>query len=358
MEKFWVCAVIDAAMYRVISFDSRVLQEYVGIAWHRCNLCLYSDNAACQSFYFFAFSICDAFSDVCRYRYNTDNALYLCCLGRDGSSCTGGDSKYQDKEGVRMNFLSLLGVEFKKIKRTKIFLILFAATVILWIPSILHADLNFGMQAEGISPENNFFIQGFMGMSWFLFPASMVVGTVLLGQTERTNKGILKMLALPVNTWKLCMAKFVVLLVLAAALILMMTGMYYISAAVCTAVREYTFLLPPLYVVKEIACLFLSAIPMIAFFWMLSVCIHTPIFSVSIGLASIVPSVLMISTKAWFVYPMDYPFFVITAEYGKLASNLTTAQVEFIPWIPVAVTITIVCLSISCIRFGQSERRL
>lgn len=56
-------------------------------------------------------------------------------------------------------FLSLVGVEFKKIKRSKIFLILFAATVILWIPSILNAEMNFNMQAEGISPENNFFIQ-------------------------------------------------------------------------------------------------------------------------------------------------------------------------------------------------------
>ena len=128
-----------------------------------------------------------------------------------------------------MSFLSLVGVEFKKIKRSKIFLILFAATLILWIPSILNADMNFNMQAEGISPENNFFIQGFMGMAWFMFPASMVVGTVLLSQTERTNKGILKMLALPISTVKLCLAKFVVLLALAASQILMMVGMYYIS---------------------------------------------------------------------------------------------------------------------------------
>ena len=63
-----------------------------------------------------------------------------------------------------MSFLSLIGVEFMKIKRSKIFFILFAATVILWIPSIRNADMNFSMQAEGISPENNFFIQGFMGM--------------------------------------------------------------------------------------------------------------------------------------------------------------------------------------------------
>lgn len=256
-----------------------------------------------------------------------------------------------------MNFLSLVDVEFKKIKRSKIFLILLAATVILWIPSTLNAQMNFGMQAEGISPENNFFIQGFMGMSWFMFPASMVVGTVLLSQTEMKNKGILKMLALPISTVKLCLAKFVVLLVLAAMQILMMAGMYYISAAICSKTQDYNFILPPLFVAKEIFFLFLSAIPMIAFFWMLSVCIQTAIFSVGIGLASIVPSVLIINTKIWFAYPMSYQFFVITSEYGKLAANLDMVQVELIPWIPVAVIITTICLGISCIRFGQAERR-
>lgn len=256
-----------------------------------------------------------------------------------------------------MNFLSLVGIEFKKTKRSKILFILLAATVILWIPSILNAHMNFDMQAEGISPENNFFIQGFMGMSWFMFPASMVVGTVLLSQTETKNKGILKMLALPINTAKLCLAKFVVLLVLAAMQILMMTGMYYISAAISSRTQGYSFILPLLFVAKEISFLFLSAIPMIAFFWMLSVCIQTPIFSVGIGLASIVPSVLIINTKIWFAYPMSYPFFVITSEYGKLAANLNAAQVELIPWIPVAIVITMICLGISCIRFGQAERR-
>lgn len=255
-----------------------------------------------------------------------------------------------------MSFLSLVGVEFKKIKRSKIFVILFIATVILWIPSILNAEMNFNMQAEGISPENNFFIQGFMGMAWFMFPASMVVGTVLLSQTERTNKGILKMLALPISTIKLCLAKFVVLLALAVSQILMMVGMYYISAAIVTATQDYNFILSPIFIFKEISSISISTIPMLAFFWMLSVCIQTPIFSIGIGLASIVPSVLIINTKVWFVYPMSYPFLLITSKYGKLAKNLTTAQVEFFPWIPVAISITIVCLYISCFRFGQVER--
>ncbi len=256
-----------------------------------------------------------------------------------------------------MSFLSLVGVEFKKIRRSKIFLILILATVILWIPSILNSDFNFDMQDIGISPENNYFIQGFMAMAWFIFPATMVVITVLLNQTERSNHGILKMLALPVNTAKLCMAKLVVLVLFSAIQFLMSIGMYYVSAAIAGSMQDYNFILSPLFIFKEIGMMWASAIPMLAFFWLLAVCIQTPIFSIGIGLASIVPSVLMINTKAWFAYPMAYPFFVITSEYGKLATNLSTAKTELIPWLPVAALITAVCLMISCIRFGQAERR-
>lgn len=256
-----------------------------------------------------------------------------------------------------MSFLSLLSIEFKKIRRSKILLILSAAVIALWLPSIFNAKMNFQMQAEGISPKYNFLIQGFLAMSWFIFPASMVVSTVLLNQTERSNKGILKMLALPVSTSKLCLAKFTVLLTLAAVQVIMSVGMYYLSAAIAAGTQSYELILAPLFVIKEAGLLLLSSIPMLAFFWLLSVCIQAPIFSVGIGLVSIVPSVLMINTKLWFAYPMAYPFFVITAEYGKLADNLDTAQIDFVPWLPVAACITVICLLIACSFFGKAERR-
>lgn len=257
----------------------------------------------------------------------------------------------------KMSFLTLVRVEWKKIRRSRILLIMGIAAVMLWIPSILNAHLNFEMQAEGISPEHNFFIQGFMGMAWFMFPASMVTGTVLLAQTERGGHGILRMLALPVSTGALCMAKYLVLLILASIQMVMMTGMYYLSAAIASQMQDYAFLLPPEFVIKTVGVLYLSAFPMIAGFWMLAVCIRTPIFSVGIGLASIVPSVLMINTKAWFAYPMDYPFYVITAEYGELASGLSEMKMELIPWIPVAAAFTAACLGTACACFGRNERR-
>ncbi|MCM1158545.1 MAG: ABC transporter permease [Bacteroidales bacterium] len=256
-----------------------------------------------------------------------------------------------------MSLLSLIGIEIRKLRRSKIILILLAAAVMLWLPSVINADMNFEMQAEGISPENNFLVQGFLGLAWFMFPASMVVSTVLLNMTERSNKGILKMLSLPVSTAKLCLAKFIVLLVLAAAQILMAVIMYFISAGIASKIQGYDFMLSPLFVFKEAAMLFAAAIPMLAFFWLLAVGIQTPVFSIGIGLASVVPSVLIINTRIWFAYPMSYPFFVITAEYGKLAAGLTKSQVELIPWLPVAIAITIGCLFLSCLLFGRAERR-
>lgn len=83
----------------------------------------------------------------------------------------------------------------------------------------------------------------------------------------------------------------------------------------------------------------------------------SPIFSVGIGLASIVPSVLMINTKIWFAYPMSYPFYLIMVAYGRAAEGVYETQIAWLPWLPVAVGITILALVVSCMRYGASERR-
>lgn len=256
-----------------------------------------------------------------------------------------------------MNLLSLIQVEFQKIRRSKIMLILIIAAIIMWIPAMMNGDMNFNKDNIGITPENNFLIQGFLGMAWFMFPASMVVSTVLLHQTERKNRGILKMLSLPIRRTSLCIAKFIVLLVLSVLQIAMTVIMYYISAMVVSKTQNYDFILPFSFVAKEAALILVSGMPMLTVFWLLSILIETPIFSIGIGLTSIVPSVLIINTKIWFAYPMAYPFFVITSEYGKLSTSMSGTSVDIIPFLPTAIGIAVVCLLISCLRFGQSERK-
>ena len=79
-----------------------------------------------------------------------------------------------------MKWTTLFQVELTKIRRSKILLLLILPAVILWVPNVMNASLNFQMDDIGISPENSFMIQGFMGLAWFLYPAFLVVLTVLL----------------------------------------------------------------------------------------------------------------------------------------------------------------------------------
>ncbi|MCI9074371.1 MAG: ABC transporter permease subunit [Dorea sp.] len=248
-------------------------------------------------------------------------------------------------------------IELIKIRRSHIFWILLIPAAMMWIPSALNADVNFRMNDIGISPEHNFFIQGFMGMAWFMIPAALIICTVLLNQTERTNKGFLKMLSLPVSTGRLCLAKFLVMLLLMTVQMLFTIVFYYAGALLASRLEDYDFVLELPYVIHGAAMIYLAIIPMASIFWMLAVLIQTPIFSAGICLASIVPSVLMLNTKLWAYYPMDYPFYMLMTEYGKLAEGVFTTEIKWIPMIPVSLAVTVLCLGISCLRFGKTETR-
>lgn len=250
-----------------------------------------------------------------------------------------------------------LKIEWIKIRRSHIFWILLIPAAMMWIPSALNADVSFRTNGIGILPEYNFFIQGFMGMAWFMIPAALIICTVLLNQTERTNKGFLKMLSLPVSTGKLCLAKFLVMLLLMTVQMLLTIAFYYIGALLASRLEDYDFILGLPYVLHVAAMIYLAIIPMAAIFWMLAVLIQTPIFSAGICLASIVPSVLMINTKLWGFYPMDYPFYMLMTEYGKQAEEVFTAKIQWMPMLPVSFVVTVLCLGIACARFGKAETK-
>ena len=248
-------------------------------------------------------------------------------------------------------------IELIKIRRSRIFWILLIPAVMMWIPSALNADVSFRVSDINISPEHNFFIQGFMGMAWFMLPAALIICTVLLNQTERTNKGFLKMLSLPVSTGRLCLAKFLVMLLLMTIQMLLTIVFYYAGALLASRLENYDFVLELPYVVHAAAMIYLAVIPMAAIFWMLAVLIRTPIFSAGICLASVVPSVLMLNTRFWAFYPMDYPFYMLMTEYGKQAEEIFTTEIEWIPMLPVSLVVTALCLGIACARFGKAETR-
>ncbi len=254
-----------------------------------------------------------------------------------------------------MNFLSLTGIELQKIRRSKILLILLAPVVIMWLPAIINSEKIQDVQGIPITPEHNFFIQGFMGMVWFMIPATLIICTVLLIQIEQTNHGMKKMLTLPINRGMLCLAKFAVLLLLPAVQMVMSAAADYGSAFLSSKLQGYDYILPPGYIFPCIGKFYLAALPAAAVFWMIALLIQTPVFAVGTGLALCVPSVLIINTDYWFLHPMSYPFYMLMTEYGKAAKGLYTTDIDWFPWLPVAVMITVVSLAVSCVKMSRYE---
>lgn len=255
-----------------------------------------------------------------------------------------------------MNILSLTTMEFYKIKRSKILLLLTVPLIILWLPNVINAHMNAEPVMEGISPANNFLIQSFMGYVWFILPASIIVCTVMLQQMERTNRGILKMLALPLHPSALSLSKFSVLLSLTALQCALMTGCYLLCSRIASVYTGADLTSPLRTALPLAVSVFLSALPMTALYWTLAVILKTPVFSMVLGLATMVPSVLFINTKVWFLYPTCYPFYVITQKYGQLAGD-TAQKIDLLPWIPAAASIFILCLLLSCLFFGHGEKK-
>lgn len=254
-----------------------------------------------------------------------------------------------------LNLFSLFGVELLKIRRSKIFWILLIPAVMMWLPSAMNANVNF-IGAYDISPEHNYFIQGYMGMAWFMIPATLIVCTVLMHQTESSSRGLVKCLSLPVSAWKICLAKFLVAVFLTAVQLVLSIVAYYGSAILASRLYDYDFVLPFPYVCRVASLIYAAVIPAAAVYWMIGVLIRTPIFSVGLGLASIVPSVLMLNTKMWYCYPFDYPFYMLMTEYGKLVPELFSTKAALIPMVPIGIGTTLLCLAVACSRYGAVER--
>ncbi len=261
------------------------------------------------------------------------------------------DTAFQKSPGIA----ALFRIELIKLRRSHIFWILLIPAAMMWIPSALNADVNFRMNDIGISPEHNFFIQGFMGMAWFMIPATLIICTVLLIQNERTNRGFIKMLSLPASAGRLCLAKFLVMPLLITVQMLFTILFYFIGALLASRLENYDFVLGLPYVLHAAAMIYLAALPMAGVFWMLAVLIRTPVFSAGICLASLVPSILMLNTKLWAFYPMDYPFYMLMTEYGKQAAEVFTSEIQWMPMLPVGAAAAAGCLFIACVRFGKGD---
>ena len=115
-----------------------------------------------------------------------------------------------NKESMDMSFFELLKIEVLKVKRSKIFLLLFIAPLLVVLSGV--ASLHSYFTPEYTNAWAAMFIQSALVYAYYLLPLSMIVVCVMIAGRETTNNGIAKMLALPLSRYALSAAKFCVLL--------------------------------------------------------------------------------------------------------------------------------------------------
>lgn len=190
-----------------------------------------------------------------------------------------------------------LALEAKKLKRTGYFPAFLAGGLL----ASAFPLVNMLVRAETFTalPEEPFSI--LMDANWQMMAMLNILvcicGACMMFHTEYADNGAQKMDVLPVRAGNLFLMKFVI----AALALALMAAMETAVLAGCAVhwFPGYTFGIP-----------------------------------VGIGLASIVPSVLMINTKIWFAYPMSYPFYLLMIEYGRSAAGVYESQIAWLPWLP------------------------
>lgn len=96
-----------------------------------------------------------------------------------------------------MSILELTKIEFKKVKRSKIFPLLFIPPMLVVISGVY--SLSMYMTPEYTNAWKAMFIQSALLFGYYLLPFTMVVVCVMISNREIQNIGILKMLALPIE---------------------------------------------------------------------------------------------------------------------------------------------------------------
>ena len=181
-----------------------------------------------------------------------------------------------------MSFGSLMAIEFKKVKRVKIVPLLFIAPFLVVVSGV--ANLQSYFTPEYTNAWAAMFIQSALVYAYYLLPFSMIVICVMIAGRERTNNGMLKMLALPVGRHALSGAKFCVLVCYLFMEMVVFLAAFVIAGGIATARAGITETLP----------------------------VGKTAFAVGLNLFLVIPGVLVANTPLWVIYPYCYSGYLVS----------------------------------------------
>ncbi len=254
-----------------------------------------------------------------------------------------------------MSFLELLGIEFMKVKRSKIVPLTFAAPLLVVSSGVANLSRYFTPEYANAWPA--MFIQSALVYSYYLLPLSMIVVCVMIAGRETGNNGILKMLALPVSRYALSMAKFCMLAFYLFMEMAVFFAVFVAAGVIATSTMGVTETLPVPYLVKWCAGLFLTMLPCAGAMWAVTVLFEKPLLSVGLNLLLVIPGVLVSNTPVWIVYPYCYSGYLVSCSLHDFTAGNNIRAFSLFPFLPVAILVFAAVLTIAVIRFGKKEMR-
>lgn len=254
-----------------------------------------------------------------------------------------------------MRFVELLKIEFMKVKRSKIIPLIFVAPLLVVASGIANLSSYFTPEYTNAWPA--MFIQSALVYAYYLLPLSMIVVCVMIVGRETQNNGIMKMLALPVSRYALSLAKFCVLMFYLIMEMVVFLAVFVIAGMIATNTMGITETLPILYLLKWCAGLFLTMLPSVATMWAITVLFEKPLLSVGLNLFLVIPGVLVANTPLWIVYPYCYSGYLVSCSLHEFTMNTAGTAFELFPFLPSAVLIFALVLTVAITQFGKKEMR-
>ena len=254
-----------------------------------------------------------------------------------------------------MSFLELLRIEFTKVKRSKMILLIFVAPLLVVSSGVANLSRYFTPEYTNAWPA--MFIQSALVYSYYLLPLSMIVVCVMIAGRETGNNGILKMLALPVSRYALSMAKFCVLVFYLFMEMAVFFAVFVIAGTVATGAMGVTETLPVLYLMKWCAGLFLTMLPCLGAMWAVTVLFEKPLLSVGLNLLLVIPGVLVSNTPVWIAWPYCYSGYLVSCSLHDFTAGDNIRAFSLFPFLPAAILVLALVLTIAVIQFGKKEMR-
>ncbi len=254
-----------------------------------------------------------------------------------------------------MNFLNLLGIEFMKVKRSKIVPLIFIAPLLVVASGVAALSRYFTPEYTNAWPA--MFIQSALVYAYYLLPFSMIVVCVIIAGRETQNNGILKMLALPISRHTLSLAKFCVLMFYLFMELVVFLLVFVVAGMVATSTMGVTETLPALYLLKWCMGLFLTMLPCLAAMWAITVLFEKPLLSVGLNLLLVIPGILVANTPLWLAYPYCYSGYLVSCSLHDFTTETSGDAFALMPFLPCAIVVFAILLALAATQFGKKEMR-